>query len=224
MRHQHDAVTHGLRVVLVVGDIDEGRAEPLVDVLELLARRRSQVRVEVADRLVEQEDLGAADDRAAEGDPLTLAAAQRAGLPVQEAPDAEHLGHLFDLPVALLAAEAPQHQREGDVVPRVHVRIERVGLEHHGDVPALRGDVGDVRAIHEDPAGRHLLDPCQQFEDRALARSGRPEDAGEQPVLERQRRLLHGVGRQARVALDDAIEPDLSHPPLPWPRPAPPAA
>jgi hypothetical protein len=61
-----------------VGDVDAGRAELLVLLADVDADLRAQGGVEVGQRLVEQEQLRAADDRAAHGDALALASGQRA--------------------------------------------------------------------------------------------------------------------------------------------------
>ena len=62
-----------------------------LELLELLAGRRAQLGVEVRERLVEQEDLRLADDRARERDPLALAAGELARLAVEQAADAEQV-------------------------------------------------------------------------------------------------------------------------------------
>jgi hypothetical protein len=55
----HTAIMAGAhRLGLVVGDVDGRRAHPLLKPLELVPGRRAQLRVEVRQRLVEQEDLG----------------------------------------------------------------------------------------------------------------------------------------------------------------------
>ena len=63
----------------VVGDHDDGLAE-LVDgaAQQRRARRRDDVRVEVAGRLVGEHDRGPRDERAGDGDALLLAAGQLA--------------------------------------------------------------------------------------------------------------------------------------------------
>ena len=79
-----DAVRQGHRLDLVVGDVDHGGAEALVQFLELDPHPRAQGRVEVAQRLVEQEDLGPPDDGTAHRHPLPLAARQLLGESIQQ--------------------------------------------------------------------------------------------------------------------------------------------
>jgi hypothetical protein len=69
-----------------VGDVDAGRAELLVEPADVDADLGAQGGVEVGERLVEQEQLRAADDRAAHGDALALAAREGRGRRSSRAP------------------------------------------------------------------------------------------------------------------------------------------
>ena len=69
-----DAVGHRQRLLLVVRHVDERDPDLALDRLELDLHLLAELEVERAERLVEQEHLRAVDDRAREGDALTLAA------------------------------------------------------------------------------------------------------------------------------------------------------
>ena len=71
-----DAIGHRQGLTLVVGHVDEGDAELLLQALELDLHFLAQLEVERAQRLVEQQHLGAVDQRARQRDPLALAAGQ----------------------------------------------------------------------------------------------------------------------------------------------------
>jgi hypothetical protein len=60
--HDDDLVGHGHGLDLVVGDVDRGGLEALVQLLDLGAHAHAQLRVEVRERLVEQEHLRVAHD------------------------------------------------------------------------------------------------------------------------------------------------------------------
>jgi hypothetical protein len=81
--HDDDAVAHGHGLDLVVGDVDHGGLEALVELDDLGAHLDAHLGVEVGERLVEEEDLGLADDGAADGDALALAAGEGLGLAVE---------------------------------------------------------------------------------------------------------------------------------------------
>jgi hypothetical protein len=75
-------------------------------------------------------------------------------------------------------------QREGDVVAHAHVRIERVGLEHHRQPALRRADVADVEAVDQNGAGGEVLEAGDQPQQRRLAAARRPDEHGEFAVLD----------------------------------------
>ena len=60
-------------------------------------------------------------------------------------------------------------QRVGDVLGDRHVRVERVALEHHGDVAVARLQTGDVALADEHPAGGRRLEAGKNAQRRRLA-------------------------------------------------------
>ena len=110
---------------------------------DLGAHLHPQLRVQVRERLVHQERLWLADDRAAHRDPLALPARERARLLVEELLEPEDPRSLLDALVDLVLRGLAQAQAEGDVVVDRQVRVERVALEHHRDVPVARCQLVD---------------------------------------------------------------------------------
>ena len=82
--HDRDPVAHRHRLDLVVGDVDRRRPDLLLQPLDLAARLHPQLRVEVGERLVHQEDLRIAHERAPQRDPLLLAAGELARPALQQ--------------------------------------------------------------------------------------------------------------------------------------------
>ena len=74
--HHDDAIGYRHRLRLVVRDIDDGQRQPLLQVADLLAHLPPQPRVEIRQRLVEQQHRGLEHQRARDGDALLLAAGQ----------------------------------------------------------------------------------------------------------------------------------------------------
>ena len=74
-----DLIGERHRFDLIVGDVHRGRVRLAVDARDLAPHVAAQLRVEVRQRLVEQEHLGLAHDRATDRDALALAARQRLG-------------------------------------------------------------------------------------------------------------------------------------------------
>ena len=76
---QHDdPVGERQRLVLVVRDVDRGRAERVVDAADLGPHLEAQLGVEVRQRLVHQDERRLDDDGARDGDALLLAAGELA--------------------------------------------------------------------------------------------------------------------------------------------------
>ena len=104
--------------------------------------------VEVRQRLVEQEHLRIAHDAAAERDALLLSAGQLLRLALQQLVQAEHVGGAVDRRLDLGFRRLLVAQAKGEIVVDAQVLIERVVLEHHGDVAVAR------RQMVDDPARR----------------------------------------------------------------------
>ena len=127
--HHRDAVAHRHRLDLVVRHVDRRRLELLLELRDVRAHLYAQLRVEVRKRLVHEEDLRAADDRAAHRDALPLTAGQLLRLAVELLRQVEHLRRprhaLVDLVLRLLA----QAKAERDVLEHRQMRVERVVLD-----------------------------------------------------------------------------------------------
>ena len=74
--HDHDAVGHGERLLLVVGHHDRRHAEAPLELLDLVAQVHPHLGVERGQRLVEQQEPGRGGQRAGQRDPLLLAAGE----------------------------------------------------------------------------------------------------------------------------------------------------
>ena len=85
-RHDGDAVGQRQRLFLVVGHEDEGDADGALDLAQLDLHLLAQLLVERAQRLVQQQHLGLADQRAGQRDALALAAGQLVGARARHSP------------------------------------------------------------------------------------------------------------------------------------------
>jgi hypothetical protein len=73
---QGHATAEGHGLSLIVRDVERGRAQLLLESLELAPGLHAELGVEVRERLVHQADRGRAHDRARERDPLLLPAGE----------------------------------------------------------------------------------------------------------------------------------------------------
>src|SRR6266511_2666290 len=143
-----DPVAHGERLLLVVGDVEEGDAHLLLDALQLELHLLAEFQVERAERLVEQQHLGLVDDRARQGDPLPLAAGELRRLAVAKATE-PHRGQDLRDPLMPLRPRHPlDAQPVLDVVGHRHVREQgiRVGARLRLGRVCLERSSGDPRA------------------------------------------------------------------------------
>ncbi len=89
--------------------------------------------VEVGERLVEQEDTRIAHDGAADRHALPLPARKRLRLALEIFVELEDFGRLAHPLIDLGLGHSGDAQPESHVLVDSHVRVERIGLEHHGD-------------------------------------------------------------------------------------------
>ena len=136
--HDRDAVRHHHRLLLVVGDEDDGDFELALQPFDLGARLHPQARVEVGERLVHKERRRMPNDRAPHCDALSLAARQLRGRAVEERVEPEQIGGPGDLGRDRLFLGLLLAQGKGEISAHRHVRIERIVLEHQRDVPVAR--------------------------------------------------------------------------------------
>ena len=92
--HHRDLVGHAHGLDLVVGDVDHRLLQLALDALQLAAHILAESGVQIAERLVEQEDAGLRDHAAAERDLLHVVDAQAPGVHRQHRRELQQLGDL----------------------------------------------------------------------------------------------------------------------------------
>ena len=202
--HDGDAVAQRHGLALVVGDVEEGDADLVVDEVELDLHVLAQLQVERGERLVEQQHLRVVDERPGDRDALLLPAADLVGLLVLVAVHLDEVEHGVDFAVDLLARLARDAQAEGDVVADAQVREQRVVLEHGVDAAHVRRQARDVAPVEEDAAGVRLLEAGEDAQQRRLAAAAGAEQGVELAALDLQARVVDG--REAAEALGDVFE------------------
>ena len=209
--HHRDLVPDLQRLGLVVGDIDRGQSEPVHQRAQLRPQPDLELVVQVAERLVHQQDLGPEREGARQRDALLLAAAQRGHRPFLHAVEAEQRQHFLHASADRVAVELLHAlaQRERDVLVHVHVRPDRVGLEHHGDGTAVGGDERAAPdrehggSINGDVALVRLLQPGDRTQHGRLAAAAWAEQHEELALCDIEvdvlQRLIGGVTEAERL-------------------------
>ena len=139
--HNNDTVTHGHSLGLVVGYVDECRTQLLVELGDLGSHLRTELCVQVGQRLVKQEYLRITNDCTAQRNTLSLTAGHSLRLTIQQVAQIQDLCSFFYLTCDLILRNLTQLQTECHVVKYGHVRIQSVVLEYHCDISVLRSDV-----------------------------------------------------------------------------------
>ena len=188
-QHRHPRA-HGHRLALVVGDVEGGRPQLLLQALQLRAGLDAELRVEVGERLVHQVDDGVAHDGPRQRHALLLAARELGRAALEQRAQLQPLRRLPHPRGDLRLRDVPRAQRERDVLEHREVRVERVVLEDHGHV-ALRGR----QVVHHPVADPQLarvrrLQAGQETQQGGLAASRRPQ----------QHQALAGVDLEVDVA------------------------
>ena len=171
-----DTVTHRQGLSLVVGDVHGGHPKLALESGDLRTGLDTQLRIQVRQRLVHEEDLRVTHDGAAHGHALTLAAGQCLRLALQVLRQAQSGGSLVDALVDLLLGLAGNLQGKAHVLAHGHVRVERVVLEDHGDVAVTRGDVGDVLVADVDGAVGDVFQAGEHAQRGGLTAAGRSDE------------------------------------------------
>ncbi len=200
------------RLDLVVSHVHAGRAEVAVELLDLESHLHAKLRVEVRQRLIEKEHRRLAYDRASHGDPLALAAGELLGLALEERRELEYPRRSLHLGIDVGFGQAANSQSVRHVFVHAHVRIKRVVLEHHGDVPVFRLEGVHNAVADHDLARRDFLEPGDHAQQGRFAAAGRPDDDDEFAVGNVDRHAVDDLG--AAVALANVSKLDFSHGPV----------
>jgi hypothetical protein len=180
-----------------------------MEVRKLDPHLHAKLRIEIRERLVEQEDPGLAHDRPTDGDALTLPARELPRSSGEQLLDLQHPGRRLHALFDLGAAHLHVLEAEGEVLPDRHVRVERVRLKHHGEAALRCAELVDAVRVDPDLARRHALQPGDHPKQGRLAAARRPDEDAELAVLHAQIDAVDDL--DVTEALNHAIELERRH-------------
>ena len=163
----------------------------LLQVPDLLAHPPAQLRVQVRERLVEQQDLRAQHDRTGDRHPLLLTAGELARQPRAVAREAHECQSLLRPGPDLRLAHAADREAVADILGDGEVREEGVGLEDHGDVARRRRQCGHVLPADQDAPRGRKLEASDHAQGGGLAAAGRTQERHEVAGPDLERHLAH---------------------------------
>ena len=176
----------------------------LVQAAQPVAQLDPHLRVERAERLVEQQHLRLDRQRARERHPLPLPARQLRRVALAEAVELDQRQELGDLAAPLLLRHLADAEPEGDVRLDGHVLEERVALEHEAEAALLGRQARHVGVAEQHLAGVGLLEPGDHPQHRRLPRPRRPEQRGDAARRRDERDVRHrrrAGGREASLTV-----------------------
>ena len=192
--------------------VDHRLADLVLDALQLGPHVGAERRVEVRERLVEQEDRRLDDHAAPERDLLQVVDREARRPSVERRGEPDRLGDLLHLALDLVlrAARGLRTRRPNARFScDGHVREDRVVLEHEADVALPGRQVADRVAVEVHLAARRRLEAGDHVHGRRLAAAGGPEQRDERAVAAIEIEVLDGL--HVAEVLRQAFEPDLRH-------------
>ena len=167
-------------------------AELAVELVEPPAEVLADLRVERAERLVQQQDLGAGRQGARERDPLPLASGELVGVALGEVRELDELEQLVDAPAPRATLLLPHAETELHVLRHGHVAEQGVVLEDEAHAAVLHALGRELLVAHEDPSGRGLFEPGDHPQHRALPRARGPEQRRHGALRRDERHVVDG--------------------------------
>ena len=190
--HHHDGVGHVHRLGLVVGDVDGGNAEFLLDPAKLHLHRLAQLEVERSQGFIHQHHPGRIGHCTGHGDPLLLPAADLGGVPVVHFRQLDQVEELANPLADLVLGVSPFLQAEADVVADGEVGKKGVVLEHHADFAVLGRHPCDVLVAEQDRARGRRQEPRDQPQGSGLAAARGTKEGEEFTLLDLEVQRLEG--------------------------------
>ena len=206
--HDHDAIRHRQRLVLIVRDVEKGRAGLALHPAQLPLHQAAQREIERTERLIEQQHGGVQDEGASERDALLLTAGELLDSGVLRPGQRDEVQDGGDAGGGLPFWHAALDQTEGDVVGHREMRKERVILKHHRGVASMWREIVDRSVTNRDRSRIGALESADQAKRRALSTSGRAEKGHELTGWDLQGHVIDGQRRIESLA--DGCQTDVT--------------
>ena len=161
VEHRHP-IRHRQRFALIVGHIDEGDAQMTVQAFEFGLHLLPQLQIQRAQGLIQQQHLGAIDQRPRQRHPLPLAAGELGWLALTQAAQRHQLQRLLGAGHAIAAAHPLHLEAIGDVLPDIQVREQGVILKYGIHIPLIGRQAAGVDTSQIDGAQIRLFKPRHQ--------------------------------------------------------------
>ena len=139
----------------------------------------TELHVEVAERLIEEQDVRLIDDRASHGHALLLSTGELVGKAMFRVRKGDECECAGDLSGDLVTAGTSFAQTVGDVFTDGEVGEQRVPLKHHSEIALPCRHGGDVTTADQNAAAIQLGQTRDAPQGRRLAATARAEERKE---------------------------------------------
>ncbi len=167
--HHSDLVRHCHRLQLVVGDVDCGGTDPVMQLPQFPNHQIAKLGIQRAKRFIHQKAFGPADDRPSERHALAISASQTRYRPVKNMIDLQQPRGLLDARADFRFGNTLREERKPDVLAYIHVRIKRKELEDKSNIPLPGSIERDIFTAKEDLAASRQLKTRNHPQGRCLA-------------------------------------------------------
>src|SRR5439155_22357396 len=213
--HDRDAVRHRQRFALIMGDVNEGDADTLLDGAQFVAHMLAKLEIERRQGLIEKQHLRLDGKCARNGNALFLATGEFAHQLVALARQGDEIQEIFGAAAAIGLVDAKQASSISDVFSNRHQREQCEILENERGRPLIRADAGHILAGDAHRAFGGIEEPRNSSQYCGLAAARRPQKREELTTGDLERCLAYG-GELAKSD-GDAIQFDVGAHPLPYP-------
>ena len=173
--HNGNLVRNGEALLLVMGN-EQGRdAKLFLQTLDLHTHAHAQLRVQVAERLIQKKEFRLNDKRSRQCHTLSLAAGhllRKTVCQLRQSAYREDLLHFFidGILIYLAGAQAKRY-----VVIHAQVREQRVTLEYQSEISFVNRNAGHILTVQGKGAARRLNETGNHTQGRGLAAAARPQ-------------------------------------------------
>ena len=209
LRHHRDAIGDGQRLLLVVGDEQRRDPEIGLDAADLVAQARSNLGVERAQRLIEQQHRRFDRQRPRQRHPLLLAARELMRVLRRLVGELNEFEDVGDATPALGTTDLAGAETVFDVVGDRQVGEQAVALEDHAHVAFVGWQTGDVVLVHLDRSAVGGLEAGGDAKGCRLAAARWAEQADQFTRFDPQVEPLEGD--RLAECLSNIVEGEIAH-------------
>ena len=162
-----------------MGDEDGSDPGLKLDAADLFAHLNAQAGIQVAERLIQEQQIRLFDQRTGDRHTLLLAAGKLARFAVKEVVHMDQFRHFKSSFLPFILGYILDLQRESNVLHHGHMRIKGIVLEDETDTAVSRFHIGHIAVIKPDLTARDRNNARKHIQNGGLTASGRAQKAGQ---------------------------------------------